>query len=95
MGLLMTDRVATKGIRDALGRSTWPMVFVTCSKQGRITQFLWNARAEEEGGLGSGGLGVVMRHEEGKGEDGKEVVLTWKGRRIEFEEKEGEGAGQR
>ncbi|KAK3987826.1 hypothetical protein QBC44DRAFT_399587 [Cladorrhinum sp. PSN332] len=84
VGVLVTDQAATKGIRDAVGRSKWPMVFMSSSRDGRISQFLWNGRAEEEGGFG--GLGVGMRHGEG-GEEDKEVVLMWKGRRIEFEGK--------
>ncbi|KAK4165985.1 hypothetical protein QBC43DRAFT_350697 [Cladorrhinum sp. PSN259] len=86
VGVLVTDQTATKGIRDAVGRSKWPMVFMRCSREGRISQFLWNVRAEEEGGIG--GLGVGTRHGEG-GEDDKEVVLMWKGRKIEFENKGG------
>ncbi|KAK4231312.1 hypothetical protein QBC38DRAFT_244476 [Podospora fimiseda] len=86
VGVLVTDQNATKGIRDAIGRSKWPMVFMSSSREGKLSQFLWNARAEEEGGLGE--LGVGMRHGE-SGEGDKEVVLMWKGRSIEFEEKGG------
>ena len=78
LGLLVTVRPATKGIREALGRSRWPMGFVACSREGRLEQVLWNRRAEEEG---LEGLGVGIRYMNG-GQGGKELVLTWKGRSL-------------
>ncbi|EGS21113.1 uncharacterized protein CTHT_0029540 [Thermochaetoides thermophila DSM 1495] len=84
LGLLVTGRPATRGIREALGRSSWPMAFVMCTKEGRVLQMLWNRRAEEEG---LEGLGVTTRYyrEEG-GQEGKEVVLTWRGRNLPLAE---------
>ncbi len=94
MGLLVGCRAATKGMREAVGRSRWPMGFVACSVEGRVEQFLWNRRAEEEG---LEGVGVGMRYL-GGGEGGeRELVLTWRGRNLPFvEDKEGsevEGGG--
>jgi hypothetical protein len=78
VGLLVTEKHATKGIREALARSRWPMGFVACSREGVVEQFLWNRRAEEEG---LEGFGVGMRY----GGDGRqELVLTWKGRNLPF-----------
>ncbi|KAK4193948.1 hypothetical protein QBC35DRAFT_10524 [Podospora australis] len=79
IGVLVTEQVATKGIRDAIGRSKWPMVFVTCSRAGIVTQFLWNRAAAEEGLLD---LAVGVRYNFVEGEEVKEVVLTWKGKSI-------------
>ncbi|KAL2200425.1 hypothetical protein P885DRAFT_28695 [Corynascus similis CBS 632.67] len=79
VGLLVTERPATKGIREALARSRWPMGYVACSREGSVGQFLWNQRAEEEG---LEGLGVGLRH--GGGQE-KEVVLTWRGKTLSFE----------
>jgi hypothetical protein len=79
LGVLVTEKAATKGIRDALGRSKWPMGFVACSREGRIEQMLWNGRAEEEG---LEGLGVGMRYGGGGGLGEKELVLTWRGRNL-------------
>lgn len=80
VGLLVTEKPATKGIREALARSRWPMGFVACSRQGEVGQFLWNRRAEDEG---LEGLGVGMRYV-GGGAGGKELVLTWKGRNLPY-----------
>ncbi|KAH6856731.1 hypothetical protein B0I37DRAFT_368195 [Chaetomium sp. MPI-CAGE-AT-0009] len=77
VGLLVTEKPATKGIREALARSRWPMGFVACSRAGVVEQFLWNRRAEEEG---LEGVGVGMKY----GGGGKELVLTWKGRNLPF-----------
>lgn len=76
LGLLVTERAATKGIRDALGRSGWPMGFVACSREGKVEQMLWNRRAEEEGWEG---LGVGTRF---NGDGGREVGLVWRGRNL-------------
>ncbi|KAL2021970.1 hypothetical protein VTK56DRAFT_6389 [Thermocarpiscus australiensis] len=77
LGVLVTERAATRGIREALGRSRWPMGFVACSREGRVEQVLWNRRAEEEG---LEGLGVATRYVDGGGgQAGKELVLTWRG----------------
>ncbi|KAI1205691.1 uncharacterized protein F4807DRAFT_441935 [Annulohypoxylon truncatum] len=85
LGFLVTQKPATKGVRDALGRSRWPMGFVSCTTDGRLEQMLWNGRAEEEG---LEGLGVGVRFCEAKGEGeeegkGQTLVLTWRGRPCE------------
>lgn len=77
LGLLVSERSATKGVREALGRSRWPMGYVLCSKEGVVGQMLWNRRAEEEG---LDGLGVVARHGEGE----MDVGLMWKGKLLPF-----------
>ncbi|KAH6631682.1 hypothetical protein F5144DRAFT_228589 [Chaetomium tenue] len=80
VGLLVTQTHATKGTREALARSRWPMGFVACSREGVVEQFLWNRRAEEEG---LEGLGVGTRYGGGGGGE-KELVLTWKGRNLPY-----------
>lgn len=77
IGLLVAQKTATKGIRDALGRSRWPMGFVSCSPDGDVRQMLWNRKAEDEG---LAGLGVGVRFS-GASSDKQELVLTWKGER--------------
>ncbi|KAK7753679.1 hypothetical protein SLS62_004301 [Diatrype stigma] len=92
LGLLVAQRPATKGIRDALGRSRWPMGYVACAADGRLQQMLWNRAAEDEG---LEGLGVGVRYFEvvqcgGGGGRGKqqqppldqELVLTWRGKPV-------------
>jgi hypothetical protein len=78
VGLLVTQRPATKGVREALARSRWPLGYVSCSKQGTLEQMLWNPRAEEEG---LEGIGVTARLlDENRHGDKRHLVLTWKGR---------------
>lgn len=78
LGLLVTQKSATKGVREALGRSRWPMGFVLCSADGKILQMLWNRKAEQEG---LDGIGVGLKYTGGDVTE-KEVVLTWKGEAI-------------
>ena len=88
LGLLVTQKPATKGMRDALGRSNWPIGCVTMTPEGRVVQMLWNRRAEEEG---LQGVGVGIRYVEAKEEDEErhhqhqEVVLLWKGESIKLD----------
>ncbi|KAI2624380.1 hypothetical protein GGR54DRAFT_573861 [Hypoxylon sp. NC1633] len=81
LGLLVAQKPATKGVRDALGRSRWPMGYVSCSPDGRLEQMLWNRKAEEEG---LEGMGVGVRFAEGDdGRSEQRLVLTWKGKPYE------------
>lgn len=73
LGVLVSERVATKGVRDSLSRSRWPMAFACCSGSGALTQMLWNRRAEEQG---LEGLGVTVKHAP---DQAPELVLTCNG----------------
>lgn len=75
LGFLVSPRPATKGVREALGRSRWPMGYALCTADGKILQILWNKRAEQEG---LEGIGVGLKYAGGDRSE-KEVVLTWKG----------------
>ena len=89
VGLLVAPGASTKGVRDAVGRSRWPMGFVCCDREtGAVRQFIWNQAAVREG---LEGVGVGWRHEEGGGEG--RLVLTWKGRPMDCGV--GEGGGVR
>ena len=79
LGLLVSQKSATKGVREALGRSRWPMGYVLCGSDGKILQMIWNRRAEEEG---LDGIGVGLKYA-GSDRTKREVVLTWKGETIE------------
>ena len=78
LGLLVSQKSATKGVREALGRSRWPMGYVLCGADGKILQMLWNRRAEQEG---LGGIDVGLKYAGGDQKE-KEVVLMWKGEPI-------------
>lgn len=77
LALLVSQKEATKGVRDAVGRSRWPMGFVMCTGQGKVLQMLWNRRAEN-GGL----LGVDVTLKYGTGKEDREVLLTLHGHAI-------------
>ncbi|KAG5949647.1 hypothetical protein E4U53_005784 [Claviceps sorghi] len=74
LGVLVSEYSATKGVREALGRSQWPMLCMCCSRKGIVSQMLWNQRAQE---LGLEAYGVSVRHG-GLGD----VVLMYHGKAI-------------
>jgi hypothetical protein len=78
LGILVCGKPATKGVRESLGRSRWPMAFISCSKDGVVQQMLWNRRAEDEG---LQGIGVGMRYRE-SGTDAPETILTSNGKQL-------------
>jgi hypothetical protein len=80
LGLLVTEKTATAGVRDSLRRSQKPMGFISCAKEGMLRQVLWNHAAEEEG---LDGLGVTMRHASKPDED-SQLAWTWKGKPVPF-----------
>ncbi|KAL7806569.1 hypothetical protein V8C44DRAFT_367892 [Trichoderma aethiopicum] len=87
LGLLVGEKGATRGVREALGRADVAMGYVCCEGAGtgtgtggggRVRQMLWNQRAEE---LGLGGVSVGVRR---GGEGGDEVVLVRNGEPVPF-----------
>lgn len=80
VGVLVSPREATKGVRDALARSSYPLFWMMVELDGTLKQALWNARVEE---LGLGPLGVETRYGTSAAEESgsltKEVALTWDG----------------
>lgn len=94
--LLCTPQEATKGVREAMAQSRWPMAYFKISLGGRIEQCLWNRMAAA---IGLEGIGVVVRHvpkgkgkdgERGEGEDGGEEGR----RKCEDVGKSGDGEGE-
>ncbi|CAK7201258.1 hypothetical protein SEUCBS139899_003961 [Sporothrix eucalyptigena] len=82
IGVLVTEKPATKGIRDALARSRWPLLYIYCPSAGHVQQMLWNQQAEKTCGLA--GLGVTLRHATDEAEGAyTHVVLTWQGRPLQ------------
>lgn len=78
LGFLVSKKPASKGVREALGRSRWPMGYVLCEDDGRVLQMLWNKRAEQEG---LEGIGVGLKYGGGEQSE-RDVILTWKGETI-------------
>ena len=73
MALLATTREATKGVREAMSRSKWPMGFLTVDTDGSIRQFLWNHGAAQRG---LEGIGVTLRHSPKAKAVSQEIALT-------------------
>ncbi|KAE8148379.1 hypothetical protein BDV25DRAFT_168511 [Aspergillus avenaceus] len=77
LGVLVSPREATKGVREALARSTFPLMWMMVERGGVLRQVLWNGRAERQ--LGLVGLGVEMRY---SGAEVEGVTLTWDGEEV-------------
>ena len=78
LGFLVSSGPATKGVREAIGRSRWPMGYIFCDADGKMLQMLWNRKAAEEGLEGV----VVETKYPVPQRESKEVILTFKGRPI-------------
>ncbi|TLS29375.1 hypothetical protein PpBr36_01302 [Pyricularia pennisetigena] len=62
LGLLVGQHPATKGVRDSLGRSRWPMGYISCSVADRqVSQIQWNRHAVNHG---LDGMGVAVKYTE-------------------------------
>lgn len=95
LGVLVSPREATKGVREALGRSGSPIVWMMVEQEEeRVRQVLWNRKASE---VGLEGLGVTVRYcgRAGEEQKGKELVLTWKGEVLPGLDVKKEGDGER
>ncbi|KAL4803503.1 hypothetical protein BDV18DRAFT_144881 [Aspergillus unguis] len=83
-GVLVAPREATKGVREALGRSGMPLVWMMMERDGSLRQILWNGLVE---GMGLGGLGVELLHsgvhEDELGHGKPEARLTWEGNEVQ------------
>lgn len=76
--LLVSPNPISKGVRETIGRSRWPMGFTLCSMEGNILQMMWNKRAAEGDLVG---IKCELRFLNGD-KIQREVVLTWKGRAL-------------
>lgn len=83
VGILVSTREATKGVRDAMARSAYPLMWMMVERNGALQQALWNAKVEE---LGLGALGVEVQYgADGSGSDSTtkgNIALTWDGEEI-------------
>ena len=75
VGILVSTREATKGVRDAMTSSVYPLFWMMVDREGVLHQALWNARVDE---LGLGLLGVESRYNTQSPTE-KSIVLTWDG----------------
>jgi hypothetical protein len=79
LGILVSRREATKGVRDTLAKSRYPLVWILAELDGEVRQVLWNKRAEE---VGLEGLGVEVKYGGKLQPTRKNMVLTWKGQEL-------------
>ncbi|EYE97803.1 uncharacterized protein EURHEDRAFT_442326, partial [Aspergillus ruber CBS 135680] len=80
LGVLVGTREATKGVRDAMARSSYPVMWMMVEKErGTLLQALWNAKGEE---MGLGGLGVEVQFSSEPSSITKNIALTWDGEEI-------------
>lgn len=78
--MLVGMREATKGVRDAMARSSYPVMWMMVEKEnGTLLQALWNAKGEE---MGLGGLGVDVQFSSELSSTTKSIALTWDGEEI-------------
>ena len=78
VGVLVGRTGATKGVRDALTRSTVPLVWVCVedeAAEGTVRQLIWNERFAR---LAGPELGVLARYSTSGVSGSRGVVLTWK-----------------
>lgn len=81
MGVLVSTREATKGVRETLGRSEHPVLWMMVDYEGVLRQVLWNEKVEALGAVGQ--LGAEMRYMGDVDGVRKEAVLTWDGEEME------------
>ena len=74
--VLVCPTHATKGVRDGMTRSPYPLIWLMVDRDGTLQQALWNANVEK---LGMGMLGVETLHGGGGDVPEKRVGLTWDG----------------
>ncbi|KAK3681160.1 hypothetical protein LTR37_020982 [Vermiconidia calcicola] len=72
LAILVSSGETTKGVRDALQRSRWPMALMQVTEGGDLKQFLWNAVAAD---AGLEGLGVTVRYKMEIGVVGGKIKL--------------------
>lgn len=82
LAILVASREATKGVREALQRSQWPMALMQITVEGELKQFLWNPVAAR---MGLEGLNVRLVRQEGDTHDGGRLELVWLGQVLKAE----------
>ena len=73
MAFLVASKEATKGTRDAISRSRWPLGFLNITTGGVVRQLLWNQRCTD---IGLEGIGVALRHRQGEAQTEAESEIT-------------------
>lgn len=77
LGILISPREATKGVRDAISKSSYPLLWMMIERDGVLRQALWNGKAED---IGLAALGVETQYGGHSAQPVlKEISLTWDG----------------
>ncbi|PLB40162.1 uncharacterized protein BDW47DRAFT_115991 [Aspergillus candidus] len=72
VGVLVSPREATRGVREALARSAFPLVWMLVGRDGVLRQALWNGRKKE----GGAAVGLTWDGEELAGMDAVEGEMA-------------------
>jgi hypothetical protein len=80
LGMLVSAREATKGVRDALSKSSFPLVWIMAELDGDVRQILWNGKA---GDIGLAGLNVEVRFGADADPTKRTLVLTYDGQELD------------
>lgn len=76
LGILVTSTAASKGLRQAVQRSKWPISHIMCDTRGQLQQMSWNKTAEDHGLYG------ISVNQSYSYEGETSVRLMWKGQDI-------------
>ncbi|KIW02177.1 hypothetical protein, variant [Verruconis gallopava] len=86
MGFLVAPSQATKGMRDAMIKSSLPLGFMQVTREGKILQMLWNHKVAL---WGLEGFGVVkkLKRQATTCDVNEEIALTLNGRTLDLSER--------
>lgn len=84
LGIFASTREATRGVRDALAKSRYPLIwFLVGIEDGDVKQALWNQKARD---IGLQGLAAAVRFNAVDGlprsPEKASIVLTWDGQEV-------------
>ena len=79
LGMLVTTREATKGVRDTLSKSSYPLIWIMATTEGQVQQILWNSKATD---IGLSGLEVNVRYGAKADISKKSLALMYKGEEL-------------
>ncbi|KAL1956906.1 hypothetical protein VTO42DRAFT_6653 [Malbranchea cinnamomea] len=80
LGMLVSPREATKGVRDSLARSPFPLVWVMAELDGEIKQILWNSKASS---VGLEGVDVQVKYGADADPSKRTLALAYDGEELE------------
>ena len=80
LGILVSPRETTKGVREVLAKSSLPLVWITAGLDGQVHQVLWNSKASN---IGLQGLDVQIQYGANGDSSKKSLALLYDGNELE------------